>query len=152
MTPTWGLFSNTHPWYQVMATIQVKAPVAPRVPRSKTPAQLDKRNRNIEAARLRLEKLQAKQKLARQLRERHPELTGTVDQIIDIYLEFVEKEVADMLAAARAKYVAEALAGPSAYHLKRFLAGRSATFEQIAAFFNKSNLPRVAPPAVKKVA
>lgn len=136
---------------------QSKAPVAPRAPRSKTTAQLEKRNRNIEAARLRLEQLQAKQKVARQLRERHPELTGTVDQVIDTYLEYIEKEVADMLAAKahaamaanRAKYVADALAGPSASHLKRFLAGRSATFERVDAFFNRSGLPRVALPAAK---
>jgi hypothetical protein len=141
----------------VMAKNHAKAPLAPRAPRSKTPAQLGKRNRNIEAARLRLEKLQAKQKLARQLRERHPELTGTVDQIVETYLAFVEKEVADMLAAkvqaamaaVRAKYVAEALSGPSACHLKRFLAGRSATFERVDAFFNRSGLPRVAPLTAK---
>ena len=140
-----------------MAKNQPKAPAAHRAPRTKTPAQLEKRNRNIEAARLRLEKLQTKQNLARQLRERHPELTGTLDQIVETYLEFVEKEVADMLAektqaamaAARAKYVAEALAGPSAYHLIRFLAGRPATFERVDAFFNKSGLPRVASPAAR---
>ena len=136
---------------------QSKAPVASRAPRSKTTAQLEKRARNIEAARLRLEKLQAKQKLARQLRDRHPELTGTVDQIVATYLEYVEKEIADVLAAkaqaamaaARAKYVAESLVGPSAYHLKRFLAGRSATFERVDAFFNRTGLRRVAMPAAK---
>ena len=92
--------------------------------------------------------------LSQQLRERHPELTGSPTEVVDTYMEFVEKEVEDFckeqiqarMAAARAKYIAEALAGPSAYNLKRFLATVVLpTFERVDAFFTKSCLPRVAP-------
>ena len=136
-----------------MGKNQLKAIVASRAPRSKTPAQLAKALANTRRAELYL-------RLSQQLRERHPELTGSPTEVVDTYMEFVEKEVEDYckeqtqarMAAARAKYVAEALAGPSAYDLKRFLAGRAPTFERVDAFFTKSCLPRVAPAATNTAA
>jgi hypothetical protein len=119
---------------------------------------------NIEAARLRLEKLQAKQKLARQLRERDTGLVGSDDQVIEQYLNMVfvecsfaiaaietaKAEAAEArMAANRAKYVAATLVGPSAHHLHRFLAGREATYQRVSAFFEKSGLPDVATAATK---
>jgi hypothetical protein len=134
-----------------------KAPIAPR---AKTPAQVLKAQQNIEAAAKRLAAQQARAKLAKQLRDRDTELQGSDEQVIEHYLDMVFLECAFAVAeietvkaeAAEAAMVAEALAGPSAYHLNRFLAGRAATFERVDAFFNKSGLPRVAPPAVRTAA
>ena len=119
---------------------------------------------NIEEAAKRLVMRQEKQKLARQLRERDTELKGSDDQVIEQYLNMVFVECSFAIAAVetakaeaaearmatnRAKYVAATLAGPSAFHLKRFLAGREATYQRVTAFFERSGLPDVAPPAAK---
>ena len=136
-----------------MSKNQRKAIVSSRAPRSKTHAQIAKAVANPRRAELYL-------LLSQQLRERHPELTGSPTEVVDTYMEFVEKEVEDFckeqiqarMAAARAKYIAEALAGPSAYNLKRVLAGRAPTFERVDAFFTKSLLPRVAPTATNTAA
>ena len=132
-----------------MAKHQPKAPVAPRAVRTKTAAQLDERNRNIEAARLRLEKLQAKQKLARQLRERHPELGGGEDQVIDIYLDYVAVECENEIEAA---YVKAAFTSQKwvVMRLWNFLAGREPSYAVVKRFFAKG-LP-FGPATVKEAA
>lgn len=103
-----------------MAKNQPKALVAPRARKSKTPAQMARAAINADIAGLRLRELQAKQKLANQLRQRHPELGGTDDVVISIYVEFIEKEIQDA-------YVALAFLCPfmTVKRLYGFLAGRN---------------------------
>ena len=60
------------------------APVAVRTPKTKTLAQIEKRDRNIKDAKERLERLQAKQALLKKLRGMG--LKGTDDEIIDQYI------------------------------------------------------------------
>lgn len=133
------------------------APVAPRAPRSKTPAQIAKAEANIKLANLRLI-------WSKQLREHHPELTGSPSDVVDTYLDYIETECNNemrrlaneaaeaRMAANRAAYVEACFAGPSAYHLRRFLAGREATYQRVSSFFEKSGLPDVAAAVVTKAA
>ena len=119
-----------------MAKNQPKAPAAPRARKSKTPAQLAQAADHAAAAHRRLLRLQARQRLANQLRERHHELGGTDDMVISTYVEFIEKEIQDA-------YVALAFRCPfiSVKRLWGFLAGRNPTFELVERFFIKTGLP-----------
>ena len=140
-----------------MAKNQPKAPQAPRAPRSKTPPQIAKAGANIKLANLRLV-------WSKQLRERHPELTGSPSDVVDTYLDYIETECNNemrrlaneaaeaRMAVNRAKYVAATLVGPSASHLQRFLAGREATYQRVSSFFEKSGLPNLVPTVAAKAA
>jgi len=130
-----------------MAKNQPKAPVAPRARKSKTPAQLALAADHAAAAHRRLLALQAKQKLAHQLRERHPELGGTEHIVISTYVEFIEKECQDA-------YVALAFRCPfmTVKRLWGFLAGRTPTFALVERFFAKTGLPLNPQAMPKKMA
>jgi hypothetical protein len=136
-----------------MGKNQPKTPVTTRAPRSKTPTQIAKAEANIKLANLRLV-------WAKQISERTG-LTGSPTEIVDTYLDYIEKECDDehkrlrneaaeaRMAVNRANYVAATLVGPSAYDLRRFLAGREATYQRVTAFFERSGLPDVATVAAK---
>jgi adenosylmethionine-8-amino-7-oxononanoate aminotransferase len=92
------------------------APVAVRSAKPKTAAQIAKRDRNIKEAADRLQRLQAKQKLVKQLRGMG--LTGTDDEIVDQYI--TQQRIAEA-----ASYVKAVLATPNAGQIiQRWLKGR----------------------------
>lgn len=92
------------------------APVAVRSAKPKTAAQLAKRDKNIKEAAERLAKLQAKQKLLKQLRGMG--LTGTDDEIVDQYIN------QQRIATAKS-YINSVLATPKAGQIiQRWLKGR----------------------------
>ena len=92
------------------------APVAVRTAKPKTAAQLAKRDRNVAEAAERLRRLQAKQKLVKELRSKG--YTGTDDQIIERF----NTEQRHNEAAA---YVSSVLAVPKAGPIiKRWLKDR----------------------------
>ena len=121
--------------------------VTARAPKGKTPAQLALAADHAAAAHRRLLALQAKQRLARQLRDRHPELCGNEDMVISTYVEFAEKEIQDA-------YVALAFRCPliTVKRLWGFLAGRNPTFELVERFFAKTGLPLNPQTMPKKMA
>lgn len=116
---------------------------ASKAPRSKTAAQLAKRDRNIAAYSARNEAMKQKRKEAARLRNEYG-YTGTDDQVLAKYAQAEVERAAQAKRAEEARYVEEALAGPSSYHLDRWLAGRLPTFERVSRFFEKSGMPHVA--------
>lgn len=115
----------------------------PKAPRSKTPAQLAKRGRNIAAYKARNEAMKEKRGTAMHLRCTCG-YVGTDDQVLAKHALAEAERAAQAKRAEEKRFVEEALAGPSSYHLDRWLAGRLPTFERVSRFFEKSGLPRVA--------
>jgi hypothetical protein len=116
---------------------------APKAPRTKTPVQLVKRERNIAAYNARNEAMQREREAAMRLRRTYG-YVGTDDQVLAKHALAEADRAVQAKQAEEARFVDEALAGPSSYHLDRWLAGRLPTFERVSRFFEKSSLPRVA--------
>ena len=115
-----------------------------RQPKARTVAQQQadeaKKERNVAEAELRLAVQQARQKLARSIKERHP-FCGCDDSVIDQYEAMVERECRtyifeNKLEAARKKFVAETRAA-CGEGLKKWLAGREATWYRLHRFLNR---------------
>ena len=120
--------------------------------KSKTAAQLAKKEENERLAAERLAKLQEQQKKCQELRKQG--YVGSDFQILEKVKEdeiaaAKEKEEAQhrlflqKKAAEERKYVEEAIDGPSGTILKKWLIG-PATYKAVVKFFKSHNLPRVA--------
>lgn len=116
---------------------------APKAPRTKTPVQLVKRERNIAAYHARNAAMKQQRETAKHLRRTYG-YVGTDDQVLAKHALIEAERALQAKRADENRFVDEALAGPSSYHLDRWLAGRLPTFERVSRFFEKSGLPRVA--------